>query len=187
MPDKTKLLLHACCAPCGTHPIRLLQKDFDVTVFFYNPNIHPQNEWRLRFKEMRSLTSRWNIPFSYDDSGTEEWFQRMHGLEGEPEGGSRCESCYRMRLEATAQKAFQMGCPKFATTLTLSPHKKAEIINRIGLDSAARFGIVFYTADFKKKDGFKVAGQIVRDEGLYRQNYCGCIYSRKRLILGGVS
>ncbi len=180
IPEKQKLLLHVCCAPCGTHPIRLLSDLFDVKAFFYNPNIQPESEYNLRLAEMEKLASRWHISFFSGPYDPEFWNSSVRGHETEPEGGSRCLICYRVRLEHTAGKAMETGCSVFATTLSISPHKKAGELNRIGLEVAQRTGSVFFPADFKKKEGFKIAGQICREEGLYRQNYCGCPYSRNR-------
>jgi predicted adenine nucleotide alpha hydrolase (AANH) superfamily ATPase len=183
IPEKQKLLLHVCCAPCGTHPIRLLSGLFDVTAFFYNPNIQPESEYDLRLAEMEKLASRWHVPFFCGPYDTGLWKTAVRGRETEPEGGSRCLICYRIRLEHTAKKAVQTGCSSFATTLSISPHKKAEELNRIGFEVAQGSGCMFYPADFKKKEGFKIAGQICREEGLYRQNYCGCLFSRNRNLI----
>jgi predicted adenine nucleotide alpha hydrolase (AANH) superfamily ATPase len=176
---KEKLLLHVCCAPCGTHPIRMLSELFDVSAYFYNPNIHPESEYRLRLDEMEKLAMKWDVPFYHDIDDSENWVLAVRGHETAPEGQSRCLICYRMRLERTAKKAFELGCPVFATTLSISPHKKADVLNRIGLEVASSAGVSYHPADFKKKDGFKIAGRLCREEGLYRQNYCGCLFSRR--------
>jgi len=178
--EKPKLLLHACCAPCSTHPIRLLQDLFRVTVHFYNPNIHPETECIARRKEMERLAFKWNVPFLGDVHDPERWFNHISGRENDAEGSTRCALCFEMRLSRTAQKAKELGFPYFGTTLTISPHKDAGTINRIGEKIAKQVGISFVRADFKKKDGFLIAGRIGREEGLYRQNYCGCVFSRRR-------
>jgi len=176
---KPTLLLQACCAPCTTHPYRLLSEQYLVTVLFYNPNIHPAAEYQKRLAEIERFSKRWNFSLftgSYDD---ERWFQLTAGLEKEPEGGRRCLVCYRMRMGETARLAVKRGFDCFTTALSVSPHKNAEAINRIGAELAAEFGIPFVSADFKKKDGFKISCRISREENFYRQDYCGCMYSRR--------
>jgi predicted adenine nucleotide alpha hydrolase (AANH) superfamily ATPase len=174
---KPGLLLHCCCAPCGTHPIRLLSDDFSVTAFFYNPNLHPEMEYSIRRTEMESLCRRWNIPFETGERDAPAWGEAVRGLETEPEGGLRCDRCIRFRLEATARRAAALGFAAFTTTLSISPHKRADRINRIGLEIAGLSGLEFVEADFKKKDGFKSSCDLSRAEGLYRQDYCGCEFS----------
>jgi len=175
--SKPGFLLHCCCAPCSTYPLRILRKDFKVTAFFYNPNIHPPKEYIARKEEMESFAARWGVPLIVGEYDVKEWFRRVKRYENEPEGGARCEICYRMRLEKTVKLAREKGIPFFGTTLTISPHKKAVVINRIGKELEEIWGVNFYEADFKKKDGFKISCQISREEGLYRQDYCGCIFS----------
>ena len=175
--SKPGFLLHCCCAPCSTYPLRILREDFNVTAFFYNPNIHPRKEYIARKEEMESFAARWGVPLIVGEYDVKEWFRRVKGYEDEPEGGARCEICYRMRLEKTVKLAREKGIPFFGTTLTISPHKKAVVINRIGKELGEIWGVNFYEADFKKKDGFKISCQISREEGLYRQDYCGCIFS----------
>jgi epoxyqueuosine reductase len=177
--SKKTLLLHTCCAPCGTHPMRLLSAEYEVSVFFYNPNIQPESEYLHRFMEMEKLSAKWNVPFTAGPYDSDLWMTRVRGHETAPEGGSRCLVCYRMRLERTAQKAAEFGYASFATTLSISPHKKADVLNAIGREAASSAGVSYLSADFKKKDGFKIAGQLCREEGLYRQNYCGCLFSRR--------
>ena len=179
-PPPKKLLLHCCCAPCGTHPFRLLQGQFNVTAYFDNPNIYPPEEHRVRLDEIRRLAERWIIPLEVGECDPNAWFEAVKGHENEPEGSIRCEICYRFRLEKTARKAKTLHMDFFATTLSISPHKKTETINRIGLETAERFGVRFLEADFKKKDGFKLSCEISRAEGLYRQHYCGCMFSQKQ-------
>jgi epoxyqueuosine reductase len=175
----TKLLLHCCCAPCGTHPFRTLRERFDVTACFDNPNIQPVEEYRARLAEIQELAKRWQFTVVEGEPGAAEWLSAVRGHEDEPEGSVRCEICYRIRLERTARKAKTLGMDCFATTLSISPHKKAETINRIGRETGERIGIRFIEADFKKKDGFKISCELSRAEGLYRQDYCGCLYSRR--------
>jgi predicted adenine nucleotide alpha hydrolase (AANH) superfamily ATPase len=177
-PVRKTLLLHCCCAPCTTHPLQLLRDAYVVTAFFYNPNIHPAAEYRKREDEIGRFARRWDFPLvtgPYEDAA---WFRRMAGTEDTPEGGERCERCYRMRLDRTARLAAERGFDLFGTTLSISPHKKADTINGIGRDLADSYGVAFFKADFKKRDGFKIGCRISREEGLYRQDYCGCVYSR---------
>ena len=177
--DQATFLLHACCAPCFTHPFRLLRSAFRVTAYFYNPNIQPETEYRAREGEMRRLAEKWRAPLIVGDYDVEWWRERVRGLEDEPEGGRRCEVCYRLRLEATARAAAERGMEVFGTTLSISPLKKAATINRIGREVGEAFGVSFYEADFKKCDGFKISCRLSAEEALYRQNYCGCLFSRR--------
>lgn len=173
------LLLHICCAPCSTHVISRLRNDFDLTGFFFGPNIHPEEEYQRRAQEMQRLAQQWSLPVIWGDYPVERWLKLASHLSQEGEGGSRCLVCYQIRLEETASRARQQGCDLFATTLTVSPHKRAELINPIGLALAQKYGVDFYAADFKKKDGFKKSLELSRQHHLYRQDYCGCIFSLK--------
>ncbi len=178
MSDRKKLLLHICCAPDATYVISAL-RDYNLTGYFYNPNIYPEEEYILRLREMEGLAEKLGIslhPSSYDP---ERWFELTKGLEYEPERGRRCEICFRMRLESTARLAEEEGFDIFTTTLTISPHKDAELINKIGREIAANLRVEFMEADFKKKDGFKKSVELSKKYGLYRQDYCGCIYSKR--------
>ena len=175
---KPSLLMHACCAPCSTHPVRLMSETHAVVCFFYNPNIQPETEYRRRKAELVRLLSSWNIPLILGSGDSGPWWSVIRGHEDDPEGGERCLRCYRLRLEATAAEAEARGFDAFATTLTVSPHKNARAINGIGLDVAKKTGVPFFTAEFRKRNGFTIAGRISREEGLYRQSYCGCSFSR---------
>jgi len=176
------LLLHSCCAPCSTYPLQILERDFCVTVFFYNPNIQPQVEYTARRDEIRRFVLGKGIPFLEGPAETTDWYEMVKGYEQEPEGGRRCEICYRMRLEKTAQWAKKEGMHFFTTTLSISPHKKAAVINRIGKELGKVYGLAYYEADFKKKDGFKISCRMSEEEGLYRQDYCGCVYSLRSMV-----
>ena len=176
---KEKLLLHGCCAPCSTHPVTLLREKFDVTLFFYNPNIHPDDEYYLRVAEMKKLSSEWQIPLIIGRYDTAAWFKAVSGHEDDPEGGPRCAICFRLRLDGTAGQAQAENFGWFATTLSVSPHKNADVINRIGRETAGQYGIRFYEANFKKRDGFRTSCEMSEEFGFYRQNYCGCVYSRR--------
>jgi len=181
MTDKVRrknLLLHVCCAPCSTYPLTVLREDYDVTAYFYNPNIHPKREWKMRRDELADFLDRWEIPLIIEEYDAARWFRLIKGFEDEPEGGRRCEICFKMRLEKTAEIAARRGFDLFTTTLSVSPHKNAKLINELGKEAAKEFGSEFYDADFKKKNGFKISVEISKKEELYRQNYCGCIYSQ---------
>jgi predicted adenine nucleotide alpha hydrolase (AANH) superfamily ATPase len=174
-----KLLLHTCCAPCITVPLERLQSEFEVTGFFYNPNIHPEQEYEKRLDEITTWTQQAGIPlivYNYDIS---HWFELVKGLEDEPEGGKRCIVCFRLRLEQTAEFAQKKRFDYFTTTLSISPHKNTAIINLLGNEIGERFGVRFFEANFKKKDGFKQSVALSKNYGFYRQDYCGCIFSRR--------
>lgn len=222
-----KLLLHVCCATCVAGVIEQLKNKFDITCYFYNPNIHPREEYECRLSNIREYCRKVGIPLIEGKYDKERWFEVVKGLEKEPEGGTlsvpdkhakragqRCIKCYTMRLEETVRIAIGSRDPIhpskdpihpanvrgrrgplpvhrsegvggtsprfdfFSTTLTISPHKKAETINKIGQSLGQKYGVKFYGADFKKNDGFKRACEIARREGFYRQNYCGCVFSK---------
>jgi len=172
-----KLLLHICCAPDATVVLRDLQDRCAVTCHFYNPNIHPHEEYDKRLGEMKKLSKLLSVPLIEEVNDSDRWFRETAGFEQEPEGGSRCDICFRIRLEQSAQTAKERGCDCFTTVLTVSPHKDAARINNIGKELECRHGIEYIEADFKKNDGFKRSIALTREYGLYRQNYCGCRYS----------
>jgi len=174
---KPTLLLHICCAPDATVAIERLSQDHEVETFFYNPNIHPREEYEKRLAEMRRVAEQAGVPLHegpYDDA---RWFDLARDLMDEPERGRRCEVCFRMRLEATAAFARDRGFQAFAATLTVSPHKDANLVNRLGKEAGERFGIPYLPTDLKKKDGFKRSLDLSRELRLYRQDYCGCLSS----------
>lgn len=172
---KLKVLLHICCGICaGSVAKRLLAEGHTVTGYYFNPNIHPSEEYEKRLRVARQVTDWLKIPLVVPDYNPEIWLRLTHGMAQEPEGGSRCETCFRLRLQATKDYAVQHNYEVFTTTLTVSPHKSAAVINRIGSEVG---GECFFSRDFKKKDGFKRAQAIARELHLYHQHYCGCIYS----------
>jgi len=175
----TKLLLHSCCAPCLTHPFAELAKDFEVAIFFYNPNIHPREEYEMRLAEAKKYCDK-KCKILEGEYDSARWFELARGLENEPERGKRCRICYEMRLAKTAEVAVKEGFQAFATTLSISPHKNAEWLNEIGEQLAEKFGVKYLAADWKKRDGFKKSLAISRKFNLKRQNYCGCTYSIPR-------
>jgi len=177
--EKQTLLLQACCAPCTTHPSQILKEEFNVSVYFYNPNIHPKEEYEKRLAEIEQFSRTWDFPLIVGEYDTDRWFSLTKGLEKEREGGKRCAICYELRIEETARYAVENDFQVFTTALSVSPHKNAGLINSLGRAIGERYNIKFLEADFKKKDGFKISCQLSRELGFYRQNYCGCIYSQR--------
>lgn len=174
-----KLLLHSCCGPCSTSVIERLKPFFDITIIYYNPNIEPINEYIKRKNEQIRLLKQLNIKYYEIDYLNEEFKNKIVGYEKEPENGARCYLCYKLRLEKTAQIAFSNNFDYFGTTLTVSPYKNSEIINQIGLSIAKKYNVQFLISDFKKENGYKRSIELSNEFNLYRQEYCGCLYSRK--------
>lgn len=177
---KSRFLLHVCCAPCSPYVVETLRTDYDVTLYFYNPNIHPEEEYRKRLDELRAWAGKIGVPLIEGEYKAAEWFDAVKGLENEPERGARCEVCFTMRLSEAARMAKKMGFETFGAVLTVSPHKDAVVINRIGEQMGAAAGVNYFTADWKKKDGFKKTVALGKAENFYRQNYCGCVYSARK-------
>lgn len=175
------LLLHSCCAPCSSFVIECLSRHFRITVFYYNPNLYPDEEYKKREAEqIRFLTefpAEYPVDFLRGAFEKDRFLEAAAGLEGEPEGGMRCMRCYRLRLAETAKAAKQMQADYFTTTLSVSPHKNAEKLNEIGEALAAEYGISYLVSDFKKKNGCRRSVELSGEYGLYRQDYCGCIFS----------
>jgi predicted adenine nucleotide alpha hydrolase (AANH) superfamily ATPase len=157
----------------------VLKDGYDVTGFFSNSNIHPREEYDLRLREARKVAEAAGVPLLEDDYDPDGWLRLTRKFKDEPEKGRRCDVCYAARLGRTAERAAREGFDAFATVMSLSPWKKAAVMNRIGRQFAARHGLAFLEADFKKKDGFKKSVELSRAHGLYRQDYCGCLYSRE--------
>jgi len=178
-----RLLLHSCCAPCSSYVLEYLTEWFEIEDFFYNPNIAPEEEYLFREEELVRLTKemplKHPVHFIKGRYDPERFFDSARGLENEPEGGARCVKCFTLRLEEAAREAADRQCEFFTTTLTISPLKNADIINRIGEETAARFGVAYLPSDFKKRDGYKRSLELSREYGLYRQNYCGCVFSKR--------
>lgn len=177
-----KVLLHICCAPDATYPILYLRgRHYNVTGFFYNPNIHPKEEYEKRLGEAINLSKKLNFPLiegEYNPDVLRKWFTLIRGLEHEKEGGSRCYICYKERLERTAELAKEMGFDYFTTTISISPHKRSEWVFGIGEEIENKLKIKFLKTDFKKRNGFKSSVILSHFFGLYRQSYCGCIFSK---------
>lgn len=202
-----KLMLHSCCAPCSSYVLEYLRPFFAITVFYYNPNIYPDEEYRKRVAEQKRLIADYNagimnakaqkitadssdncyevsttaypIDIIEGDYEPDEFFSAVKGLEDCPEGGERCSVCYEMRIRKTSQMALKRKCDYFATTLTISPLKNAVKINDIGERIAGECGVRWLPSDFKKKGGYQRSIELSKEYGLYRQNYCGCVYSKR--------
>lgn len=173
----TKILLHICCGICAGGVVkRLREEGYSVTGFFYNPNIQPLTEYKKRLAVAQEVAKLLAFSLITEPYVTGEWELATKGLEGEPEGGRRCFQCYHLRLQKTYAKAQEIGADFFTTTLTVSPHKKAEVINQIGREIG---GEQFLAEDFKKHDGFKRSMDFAKEQQLYRQHYCGCLYSQR--------
>jgi predicted adenine nucleotide alpha hydrolase (AANH) superfamily ATPase len=176
---KPNILLHICCIGCGAYVSRLLSEEFRVKLFFYNPNIFPELEYNKRLEEIERVAKEFKFEIIYDDYDHEAWLRKIKGLESEPEKGQRCLLCYRDRLEKTAQKAREFKLDYFTSTLTVSPYKLANEISKIGQDAEKKYSVAFCDKDFKKQDGFKKAVLLSKELNLYRQDYCGCEFSRR--------
>lgn len=184
---KPALLLHSCCAPCSTAVIERLFENFDITVFYFNPNITESEEYNLRLNEQKRYLGDVygdKIKFISGRYKASEFFDTAKGYEKAPEGGERCEKCFELRLTETAKVAKEGGYRYFCTTLTVSPHKNAALINEIGKRVGESVGAEFLPSDFKKRGGFLRSVKLADENGLYRQNYCGCIYSKYAHITG---
>lgn len=174
-----KLLLHSCCGPCSTTAITRLAQEYDVTVYYYNPNIYPEDEFIKRQNTQKQFLSEYNPNIKLIEG---EWQNDLYedtikGFETCKEGGDRCTKCFYLRLKEVARKAKELGYDLFATTLTVSPHKNAPLINSIGESIGKEIGVEYLPSDFKKKDGYLESIRLSKEYNLYRQNYCGCKYS----------
>lgn len=185
--QKRTVLLHSCCGPCSTACIERLLPDYKVTVFFYNPNITDRDEYERRREAQIKFIQEYNeklpeedrVEFIEGEYLPDDFFEVCDSLSNEPEGGRRCTECFKLRMERTAQVAQKTGNAMFGTTLTVSPHKNYMLISAIGTSLAELYGVEFLDVDFKKKAGFQRSIQMSKEYGLYRQNYCGCIYSMR--------
>lgn len=177
-----KLLLHICCANCGIVPIEILKDKFELTLFWYNPNIWPQEEYEKRLSNVKQLTEIYHLSLIVGEFEIQKWFELTRGLENEPEGGRRCEICFRMRLEKTVQLARDLISKKkpvdyFTTTLGISRYKNTDLINQIGQELAEKYGIKFYQFEIDKNKVFQHELKLSKKYNFYRQKYCGCLYS----------
>jgi len=176
---KPRLFAHICCAPDGLYTVGLLQETYDVTGYFYNPNIHPEEEYHLRLHETRRVAGRLGFELLEDVYDADRWLALTAHVKDEPEKGRRCDVCYAIRLRRAAETAAARGFGLLTTVMSLSPWKKADVLNRLGRVYADLAGLRFLEADFKKGDGFNKSVALSRAQGLYRQNFCGCLYSRR--------
>ena len=181
------LLLHSCCAPCSSYVLKYLWEYFKITVFYYNPNITEEEEYRKRVTEQKRLIEAFNkehkckypIEFQEGTYDPENFLAAVKGHEEDPEGGDRCKICFALRLEEAARLAGQGGYDYFTTSLTISPLKNAEALNTIGAACGTKYDVSFLPSDFKKKNGYKRSIELSKEYDLYRQNYCGCVFSRR--------
>ncbi|MBR1817021.1 MAG: epoxyqueuosine reductase QueH [Lachnospiraceae bacterium] len=184
MMKKEKLLLHACCAPCSSHVLEFLENQYDITIFYYNPNITETEEYQKRVSEIKRFVSE--APFAKDVKivegiyNPEAFWDISKGLEDELERGARCYKCYELRMREAAKYAKDNGFDLFTTTLSISPHKNAEWLNEIGARLSEELNIDYMYSDFKKKNGYARSIELSKEYNLYRQNYCGCIFSKKQ-------
>lgn len=180
---RPRLLLHSCCAPCSSYVLETLASAFDIDIYYYNPNIQPREEFDRRVEELERLVAA--LPHEnamrviVGDWDAEAFLAMCKGLEDVPEGGERCERCFRMRLGAAAKLAKERGSDYFTTTLTISPLKDAQLLNAIGMELGERWGVNWLPSDFKKKNGYKRSCELSGIYGLYRQDYCGCVFSKR--------
>lgn len=179
---RPKLLLHSCCAPCSSYVLEYLTNYFDITVYYYNPNISPEKEYLHRVDEIKRLISEMcpQVQFLEGKYEPERFYEMAKGLESEPERGARCHKCYRLRMEESAKAAKAYGCDYFTTTLSISPQKDSAVLNEIGRSISEEYGVPYLYSDFKKKGGYKRSIELSAEFNLYRQNFCGCVFSKKQ-------
>lgn len=175
------VLLHSCCGPCSSYVLEYLTQYFDILLYFYNPNIHPESEYLKRLDAQKKVIEKMNFGSTVclieGDYLPEEFFSTVKGLENEPEGGKRCEKCIDLRIRKAADAAKKYNADFFATTLTVSPHKNTLYINKTGKETEKEYGVSYLISDFKKKNGYKRSIELCREYDIYRQNYCGCVFS----------
>ena len=179
-----RLFLHSCCAPCSSYVLEYLSEHFAITVFYFNPNIAPEDEYRKRVEEQKRLIEQlpavYPIQFLEGRYEPEEFYSRVRGLEKEPEGGARCRVCFELRLEEAARLAAEGGYDYYTTTLSISPLKNAQVLAQVAMEMGEKWGVAWLPSDFKKKEGYKRSIQLSSEYDLYRQNYCGCVFSRQK-------
>ncbi len=176
---KKQLVLHICCAPDQAWVINNLKEEYNLHCFFCNPNIQPEDEYHKRLKESQKVADHYNITFSADSYEPDLWKKAIHGLEHTPEGKERCEQCFLLRLKKTALFCKDNGYSQFSTTMSISPHKRIEMLNKTGNQAADEFGVTYCEFNFKKNNGFLNSIKLSKELNLYRQDYCGCILSKK--------
>ena len=180
-------MLHSCCAPCSSYVLEYLSKYFDITVFYFNPNISPESEYIKRVNEVKRLIEEMpeceDVKFLEGRYNPNEFYDCAKGLEDAPEGGERCLKCFRLRLRETANAAAKAGSEYVCTTLTISPLKNADNLNKIGEEECEKLGLKWLPSDFKKKNGYKRSIELSNEYDLFRQNYCGCVFSKKNSVV----
>ncbi len=180
LDTRPRLLLHSCCGPCSSYVLEYLTQYFEIYLSYYNPNIQPLEEYQKRLENQVLVLAHMPgvtlVPCGYDG---EVYTSAVRGLEAEPEGGARCTECFRLRLDYAAREAKRLGCEYCCTTLTVSPHKDAQRINALGYEICAKYGVKWLPGDFKKRNGYKRSIELSNEYGLYRQDYCGCLYSKR--------
>lgn len=176
-----RLLLHSCCGPCSSYVLEYLSEFFAITVFYYNPNIYPEEEYWFRVKEqevlIEKIPAKHPIHFLSGEYEVEKYYRAVKGLKQEREGGDRCLACYRLRLTEAAHLAKENGFDYFTTTLSISPHKDSQVLNALGQEIAEQFGVAYLLSDFKKRGGYQRSVELSKEFGMYRQDYCGCVFS----------
>ncbi|MBQ7384503.1 MAG: epoxyqueuosine reductase QueH [Clostridia bacterium] len=184
---RPRLLLHACCAPCSSYVLEYLSELFDITLYFYNPNISPESEFAFRADELERLTRemplKGNVEVAVEKYNSDEFYNTIAGYELEREGGARCKKCYMLRLERSAEYAKRNGYDYFTTTLSISPYKNSAWLNEIGEELMSEYGVEYLFSDFKKRNGYRRSCELSEEYGLYRQNYCGCEFSKRDSVL----
>ena len=177
-----ELLIHSCCAPCSSYVLEYLSKYFCITDFYYNPNIQSDSEYRRRADELKRLIEKMPlsnpVTFVEGEYNPKSYTEAIRGLEKEPEGGARCEVCFRLRLEEAAREAAKRNIEYFTTTLTISPMKDVVLLNKLGEEAAEKYGVKFLPSEFRKKGGYLRSIELSKEYDLYRQDYCGCVYSK---------
>ena len=179
LAERPRLLLHSCCAPCSSYVLEYLAPYFRLELFYYNPNIAPEQEYQKRLWEQKKIAERLQIPVLEEAYRPQDFYDMARGMEDATEGGIRCKACYRLRLRKTAQLAREREVDYFCTTLSISPLKDAQAINVIGREEGEQAGVRWLPSDFKKRGGYQRSIELAREYGLYRQNYCGCLFSRR--------
>ena len=185
--NKPSLMLHSCCAPCSSYVLEYLSKYFDITVFYFNPNISPESEYIKRVNEVKRLIEEMpeceDVKFLEGRYNPNEFYDSAKGLEDAPEGGERCLKCFRLRFKETANAAAKAGSEYVCTTLTISPLKNADNLNKIGKEECEKLGLKWLPSDFKKKNGYKRSIELSNEYDLFRQNYCGCVFSKRDSVV----
>ncbi len=182
----SKLLLHSCCGPCSTYVLEYLSNYFEIGLLYYNPNIYPKEEYDFREKEQEALlekiSGKYPIKFIKANYNPKDYYDYIKGYEKEKEGGQRCNLCFDLRLKEAARVAKDLGYDYFTTTLSISPHKNSQVLNEIGAKVAEEYGLKYLHSDFKKKNGFKRSVELTEKYDMYRQDYCGCVFSYKESL-----